>query len=165
MEPATPVIAASHVIQQAVAPVFLLTGIAALLGVLTNRLARIVDRLRALLAQSSMTPENAAADAGAQRDTRQLVHEESAVLVRRRASIHWAIILCTLSALLVCVVIATLFLGAEFGANTSRPVGLLFVTAMASLIAGLLCFLHEIALATKTFERRYGSADKAQSVR
>ncbi len=38
--------AISHVIQLSVAPVFLLTGIGALLGVVTNRLSRIVDRAR-----------------------------------------------------------------------------------------------------------------------
>ena len=37
-----------HLIQSAVAPVFLLSGIAATLGVLINRLARIVDRARLL---------------------------------------------------------------------------------------------------------------------
>jgi hypothetical protein len=50
-------------------------------------------------------------------------------------------------ALLVCVVIATLFLGSEVGIDPSRVVGLLFVTAMFSLICGLLCFLREISLA------------------
>ena len=38
----------AHVIQAAIAPVFLLSGVAAMLGVLTNRLTRIVDRARAL---------------------------------------------------------------------------------------------------------------------
>lgn len=38
----------AHVIQLAVAPVFLLTGVAGILSVLTNRLARIIDRARVL---------------------------------------------------------------------------------------------------------------------
>ena len=38
----------AHVIQMAVAPVFLLTGVGAILTVLTNRLARIIDRARIL---------------------------------------------------------------------------------------------------------------------
>ena len=38
----------AKVIQTAVAPVFLITGIAATLGVLSNRLARITDRARQL---------------------------------------------------------------------------------------------------------------------
>ena len=37
-----------HVIQLAVAPVFLLSGVGVILTVLTNRLARIIDRARLL---------------------------------------------------------------------------------------------------------------------
>ena len=37
-----------HAIQLAVAPVFPLSGIAALLGVMASRLARIIDRARVL---------------------------------------------------------------------------------------------------------------------
>jgi hypothetical protein len=37
----------AHSIQLSVAPVFLLSGVGVLLGVLTNRLARVVDRARA----------------------------------------------------------------------------------------------------------------------
>ena len=152
MQSGTEIIAVSHVIQQAVAPVFLLTGVGALLGVLTNRLSRIIDRLRTLSAQRAAARGASATVSSEQRDAQRHLLDEMASLSRRRVWIHWAIILCTLCALLVCVVIATLFLGVEFGADTSRLVGLLFVTAMASLIAGLLCFLHEIALATKVFE-------------
>lgn len=38
----------SHAIQLAIAPVFLLTGIAGLLAVIANRLGRIIDRARSL---------------------------------------------------------------------------------------------------------------------
>ncbi|HXW66097.1 MAG TPA: DUF2721 domain-containing protein [Burkholderiaceae bacterium] len=165
MQSGAQIIAISHVIQQAVAPVFLLTGVGALLGVLTNRLSRIIDRLRSLSAERSAAHEASEENTPEYREAQRNLLGEMALLSRRRASIHWAIILCTLCALLVCVVIATMFLGVEFGADPSRLVGLLFVTAMGSLIAGLLCFLHEIALATTTFERRYGSAGNAESVR
>ena len=37
-----------HAVQLAIAPVFLLIGVAGLLGVMANRLARIVDRARDL---------------------------------------------------------------------------------------------------------------------
>jgi len=153
--PAGAEIIVTHAIQQAVAPVFLLTGVAAILGVLTNRLARIVDRVRALAVQESAAL--AAVEANGEQDhgAETLRRNEKAMLVRRRASVHWAIILCTLCALLICVVIATLFLGAELGGNISSLVVLLFVMAMLSLIGGLLCFLHEIALATKQFESRW----------
>ncbi len=146
----------AHVIQQAVAPVFLLTGVGAILGVLTNRLSRIIDRYRTLdvsvRAMQSGHARGSALDAELHvlRDQRS----EMAMLDRRRTWIHRAITLCTVCALLVCVVIAVLFLAAEIAADPSRLVSLLFITAMMSLICGLLCFLREIALATEQFVSR-----------
>ncbi|MDD5175232.1 MAG: DUF2721 domain-containing protein [Sterolibacterium sp.] len=119
-----------HVIQLAVAPVFLLTGIGALLSVLVNRLGRVVDRFRALENRSM------AADA------------EMAVLERRARLIHWAISLCTTGALLICIVIATLFVGAILVIDVSAVIAALFIVAMLALILGLLSFLREIFLAT-----------------
>jgi hypothetical protein len=64
--------AVAHVIQLSVAPVFLISGIGAFLGVMTNRLARAVDRARVLAAQRPA----GAADAAA-------VHAELRTLSRR----------------------------------------------------------------------------------
>lgn len=128
----------AHVIQLAVAPVFLLTGVGAILAVLVNRLGRVVDRFRAL--------ERAEPEA---RDAAQTsIRTEMAVLERRARLIHWAIGLCTSCALLVCMVIACLFLGSVTSLDLSIPIAALFVLAMLSLVSGLLCFLREIALAT-----------------
>jgi hypothetical protein len=55
---------------------------------------------------------------------------------------------CTVTALLVCGVIATLFIGAFGGFDTSMPVALLFVAGMVALIGGLLFFIREISIAT-----------------
>jgi len=51
VQPDTGINAVAHAIQLAVAPVFLLSGIGAVLAVLTNRLSRIIDRGRALDSQ------------------------------------------------------------------------------------------------------------------
>ena len=126
----------AHVIQLAVAPVFLLTGVGAILSVLVNRLGRVVDRFRAL---------ERAVPADEKAGPREI---EMRILARRARMIHWAIGLCTGCALLVCVVIATLFVGSVSGADISRVVAGLFILAMLSLVAGLVCFLREIALAT-----------------
>jgi len=147
----------SHVIQQAVAPVFLLTGVGAILGVLTNRLSRIIDRFRKLDSFIREEREAHGVHPGGEdieHHSAQDRRREMALLARRRKLIHYAITLCTVCALLVCVVIATLFLASEFGADPSRLVALLFVSAMLSLITGLLCFLREIALATTESEVR-----------
>jgi len=70
------------------------------------------------------------------------------MLTRRSRWVHWAVTLCTMSALLVCIVIAALFVGAVTSIDPSRTVSLLFILAMFALISGLLCFLREIFLAT-----------------
>jgi hypothetical protein len=134
MQNAADVTTVAHVIQLAVAPVFLLTGVGAILNVITNRLARIVDRSRVL------------SNSGDQKQSAQ--KEEMATLARRARWVHWAVSLCTLSALFICIVIAALFVGSEIGMDPSRAVSLLFISAMLTLISGLLCFLREIFLAT-----------------
>ena len=131
--------AVAHAIQLSVAPVFLLSGIAAILAVMTNRLSRIIDRARALEGQlPSLAPEA----------TRPL-HRELATLSRRAKLISGSIALCTTTALLVCAVIVTGFLGVVFPRiDIAVPVALLFVTAMVTFFAGLVLFLREIFVAT-----------------
>lgn len=133
----------AHVIQLAVAPVFLLAGVGALLGVLTNRLSRVIDRFHALERDLVAEPS---------RDHRQQTQTTIISLARRARLIHWAITLCTVCDLLVCLVIAALFIGAELHVELPSTIASLFIAAMLALIAGLVCFLQEIALATSFIE-------------
>jgi len=127
-------------IQLSVAPVFLLTGIAGLLGVMANRLARIIDRAREVgTAKGSL---DAAAIA--------LARVELAGLERRRHLASWSINFCTGAALLVCTVIVTLFIEEFLGANLKWLAGAQFIASMMSVIAGLSCFLSEVYIATHT---------------
>ena len=71
-----------------------------------------------------------------------------ALLSRRAKWISGAITLCTTTALLVCTVIAVLFLSASLHFDARIPVTILFVAAMATFFLGLLLFLREIYLAT-----------------
>ena len=128
----------AHVIQLAVAPVFLLTGVAGLLSVLVNRLGRVVDRFRTL---HGRLPD-------LQGEARRSAEEEMDVLGRRTWYIHRAIALCTGGALLVCMVIATLFIGSLARLEVSMIIATLFILAMVSLVVGLLFFLREIQLST-----------------
>lgn len=128
----------AHVIQLAVAPVFLLTGIGAILSVLAGRLGRVVDRFRYL------TEKN---DTKLPKVSRELV-----ILSRRATWVHWSITLCTISALLVAVVIGALFVGSEINVDPSHVVSPMFILAMLSLILGLICFLREIYLSIHAFE-------------
>jgi hypothetical protein len=130
----------AHAIQLAIAPVFLLTGIAGLLGVMANRLARVIDRARVFEGSWRELDANARAAA----------RVEIANLERRRRVCSWSINFCTTAALLVCVVIVILFVEEFFGTNLKWLAGALFVAAMVAVICGLTCFLREVYLATHT---------------
>ncbi len=133
----------AHVIQLAVAPVFLLTGIGAILSVLTGRLGRLVDRYRVLTETEIALPKNKSS--------------ELTILSIRAEWVHWSITLCTASALFVSLVIGALFVGAVVNINPSRIVSILFIVAMASLIIGLGCFLREIFLSVHIFDLKKDS--------
>jgi MFS family permease len=118
----------ARAIQLAVAPVFLLSGVGVTLGVLATRLGRIIDRAR-FLEKQSKDPE---APAQAAR----------------------AIALFTACALFICLLIATLFLGALLQLELVPLLAGLFIAAMLALIVGYLHFLREIFLATRSL--RFG---------
>lgn len=130
----------SHVIQLALAPAFLLTAIAGMLNVMTGRLARIIDRGR-YLSEQSIRVEPSILEA-------HVVERNN--LERRRYLASSAITACTLSALLVCMVIAALFLKAMLDIGSKWMVGLLFTSSTLALVLGLGYFLREVHLATKT---------------
>jgi len=135
----SPVSTIAHLIQLSVAPVFLLTGVGSILTVLTNRLGRIVDRSRALEKNlpAAGDGEHAA------------IHMELENLSTRAVYINWAISLCVMSALLVCSLIATLFVSDIVKVSRPEFVALLFIAAMLSLIGALLCFMREIYIAIR----------------
>lgn len=135
----TPALDIAHVIQQAVAPVFLLSGVAAMLNVLTSRLARVIDRARQFEREYHDLPSV---------DERQAIRNRLAILSRRSRLINLAITLCTVCALLICLVIVTLFVAALMDVSGSRWIAGLFIIAMLALIGGLVAFLREIFIAT-----------------
>lgn len=138
-----PIADIAHAIQLAVAPVFLLTGIAGILSVLSTRLSRITDRARVVEARLLTEVET---------DLSVRLQKESKVLWHRVKLTNSAIRLCTSSALLVCMVIAVIFLGHYTELNLSPVISLLFIGAMLVLIVGLLMFLREVHLATQTMK-------------
>jgi hypothetical protein len=140
MNPDTGMAALGHVIQLAVAPVFLLSGLGGMLTVMTNRLARIIDLARLLERQLRAAP---AAD-------HPRLEAQLATLARRARLSSRAITLCTVTALFICAVVAVLFLAVFFGFDASAWVALLFIGSMATSFTALLLFLREIALATSS---------------
>ena len=131
----------AHVIQLAVAPVFLLTAISTMLAVLTNRLSRVVDRTRKLESFILEHPE---------RSTQP--RAELYMLFSRTVLCNRAISLCTLTALLICTVIGLLFISALLSFNATLAVAALFVVSMGTFIFALLSFLQEIRVASAALE-------------
>jgi hypothetical protein len=133
--PITDIHSVSEAIRDAVAPVFLLTGIGSILGVLIGRLGRSIDRARFL---NDMPSEK-----------REKFGQEFKIIVKRTKWLRRAIGLATLAALCVCVSIATLFISVETGFKMPHIVLLAFISSMFSVILALLCFLREIVLASR----------------
>ncbi len=127
----------ARVIQMALAPAFLLSAVGALLNVFANRLARIVDRTRALEARLDPTSERP---------------PELEVLKRRGGLVRWAITMGTGAALLVSLVIGVAFIGFLAKMNFSMLVAGLFVAAMGALTLALTFFLREVVLAVGSLE-------------
>jgi len=127
----------THLIQLAIAPVFLLNAVASIIGVLINRLSRAVDRIRVLDDRLSRNDLNTAVGDG----------RELQVLRRRLWLIYLALTCEVLCALFVGLLIATGFVGAVLGVGVSLGIACLFVFAMAAFIVGLTVFLREIFLA------------------
>jgi hypothetical protein len=134
----------SHGIQLAVAPVFLLTAIAAMLGVVAGRLARIIDRARVL----------------EQRLDQQPLHEDIAiaselnVLARRGHLVNIALAMLTVSAMLIALTIVALFIAEVSTLRANLLVTGGFLTGLCCFVLALLCFLIETQLATHTLKFR-----------
>jgi hypothetical protein len=136
---AEPIAAVAEVVRTAVAPVFLLSGVGVTLTMLTNRLARVVDRARALESREMHTHEH---------DMHEL-QSSLATLALRARLLGSSITLCTICALLVCGVVVALFMGAFVNFHLSQVIAVLFVSAMICFIAGLVLFLREVFIATR----------------
>jgi hypothetical protein len=130
----------SNAIQLALGPVFLLTGVAGLLNVMSGRLSRIIDRGRFLTedpqAKLSIEPN--------------AIQRELGVLEKRRNLTSMAITMCTFSALFVCMVIVTLFLEVMVAIPFNWIIGAFFSLATLALVVGLAYFLREVHLSSRT---------------
>jgi hypothetical protein len=127
----------THAVQLALTPAFLLTGMAGVLNVMANRLARIIDRSRKLTEQMNKSIE-----------LPEPIRLEIINLDLRRSAASFAISMCVLSALLVCLVVSIMFLEALMEFNLRWLIGALFMGSTLSLVIGLAYFLREVRLAT-----------------
>ncbi|MDB6086844.1 MAG: hypothetical protein JWN43_4725 [Gammaproteobacteria bacterium] len=125
----------------ALTPIFLISAIGVTLNVLTSRLARIVDRARAM--------EDRLRRPDYVHDGRDL-NGQLKIMARRSRWINAAITLITLSALFIAFVVVMLFVNAFLRWDLSAFIAGLFILSMLSLAAALLAFLIEVRIATTT---------------
>ena len=131
----------AHWIQIALTPIFLISAIGVILNVLTSRLARIVDRARAMEDRLRSSEHRSAS---------LELHAKLVVLARRAKWINAAITLITLSALFIAFVVVMLFVNAFLRWDLSAFIAIMFILSMSSLAAALLAFLIEVRIATAT---------------
>ena len=134
----------AHTIQLALAPAFLLNGIGIILGMLTGRLTRIVDRARVI--EGEFTP----------RDHPDHDHQvkELRLLDRRMRIVNNAIFVATASAVVLCTVVAAMFIAELAGFGFARTLALMFALSLGLLIASLVLFLVEVRVAVRAIQIR-----------
>jgi len=130
----------SHAIELALAPVLLLIGISGFVAVMTERLARVVDRGRHLTEGVASLEQRGS----------QAVQRELKNLERRRRLTSAGIAMATVSALLLCTVIVVLFLEALMQLQLAVLVGLLFACSTCAMVVGLIYLLTEIQLSSRS---------------
>jgi multidrug efflux pump subunit AcrB len=124
------------VLQVAIGPVILISGVGLLLLSMTNRFGRAVDRSRALgreLREAGQTQ-------------RPGLSRQVEILYRRARVIRWSIIMAALSLLLAAVLIIVLFIAALSRLEAGLIIVLLFICCLASLIVSLVAFIRDIQL-------------------
>jgi hypothetical protein len=147
----------SHLIQLSVAPVFLIAGVGAILGVLSGRLARITDRIERLnikITEASQAPsdmQRRASDVST--DTLNALKLQRRYLQIRAKNMNMAILFCILTGLLVASVIMIMFLSSFFAFDGGLLIAALFILGMAAFMLSLSLFVREIFMATFFMQR------------
>src|SRR3990172_9109691 len=122
------------ILQTAIGPVILISGVGLLLLSMTNRLGRAIDRARILSAELTLASEA----------SRSAIEGQLRILWRRARLIRAAITLVSMSALAAGILIIVLFFTALWQLETAWLIGALFVVCMVCLIASLIVFIHDI---------------------
>jgi uncharacterized membrane-anchored protein len=127
----------AHVIQVALTPIFLLSGIATLLNVFSTRLARVADRVD----QITKAMEEADSDESVEL-ARQLLH-----LRRRSIALDAAVVLGAIAAASTCASVFTLFVGALRNSTVASILFTTFGLAIACTISAIGAFTAEMLMA------------------
>ena len=142
------------VLQIAIGPVILISGVGLLLLSLTNRFGRAVDRSRQLIRELREAEDT---------DRRRLAGQVS-ILYRRARIIQTSIIFGTLSVLFAAVLIITLFVAALLKLDLALWITLIFICCLLSMIVSLILFIMDIRLSLKALRMELGREGEGGAV-
>ncbi len=133
----------SRVVQQVLAPAFLLAGIGTFLMMMTQRLTRIIDRAREVAFETESPDES---------DELAALRDQLAIRARL---IQRAIVFCALTAIIICALIAVMFIDTLLTYSLTRLIAITFAVAMVTLMSGLIFFVREVFVATASLRSRH----------
>lgn len=139
----------AHVVQLALTPVFLLTGVATLLNVFATRLARVADQADWVSGQV----------AGASEAERAALVRRLTRLRRRSLSLDAAVILAATGGVATCGAVLTLFVGALRAAAVAGLLFGLFGAAILCTLCALVVFGVEMLMASRAVRDRLAEQD------
>jgi hypothetical protein len=122
------------ILQVAIGPVILISGVGLIILSMTNRLGRAIDRTRGL---AGLYAESGNAH-------RPRLREQLTLLWDRAKNLRLAIAFACASALSSALLVIFIFIAALWGFGSGWFIAVLFTTALASLILALILFIHDI---------------------
>ena len=137
------------ILQVAIGPVILISGVGLLLLTMTNRFGRIIDRTRQLSRElrSAQSPEL------------ERAHAQLDILLARARIVRGAIAAASVSVLLAAVLIIVLFVSALFRLSVAASVVGLFASCLLSLIGSLVLFIRDVNLSLRALRLEVGAAE------
>lgn len=137
-------------IQLAIAPVILITGLGSLLLTMTNRLGRIVDRTRILAGQAR----------GAQGNENERAHIEAQlkIIYRRAGLVRRAVTMASCSMVCSCLLVMTIFANGVTEGSLIWLIVALFIASLGCLLVALIYFLRDIQLTLSALGLEVGRA-------
>jgi hypothetical protein len=136
------------VLQTAIGPVILISGVGLLLLTMTNRLGRVIDRSRILHLDLRKAPEA----------ERPQIRAQLEILSRRAGLIRLAIALASFSVLLASILVIVLFLTALLQLEDAWLITALFIGCMLALIGSLIAFIRDVNLSLVALRLELGES-------
>jgi hypothetical protein len=127
----------AHIIQVALTPVFLLSGIATLLNVFATRLARVGDKVEAVTKALE----------GADDAETMALHAQLKTLHRRSVALDFAVILGAVAGAATCGAVLAMFVGALSEQAMASVLFGLFGLAVICALCAIVAFTVEMLLA------------------